>query len=63
MEKGHASDFWLRRACRMPWEHANDKIERRVLAGKQGMIVRGLSAPSPPAASSPGHLGRLLESD
>ena len=23
----------------LPWEHINDKIERRVLAGKQGMIV------------------------
>ena len=22
----------------LPWEHINDKIERRVLAGKQGMI-------------------------
>src|SRR5947207_11254650 len=23
----------------VPWEHINDKIERRVLAGSQGMIV------------------------
>ena len=23
----------------LPWEHINDKIDRRVLAGKQGMIV------------------------
>jgi hypothetical protein len=23
----------------LPWEHINDKIERRVLAGNQGMIV------------------------
>ena len=23
----------------LPWEHINDKIERRVLAGKHGMIV------------------------
>jgi quercetin dioxygenase-like cupin family protein len=23
----------------LPWEHINDKIERRVLAGSQGMIV------------------------
>jgi len=24
---------------KLPWERINDKIERRVLAGKQGMIV------------------------
>jgi hypothetical protein len=27
----------------LPWEHINDKIERRVLAGEQGMIVGGRS--------------------
>jgi quercetin dioxygenase-like cupin family protein len=38
-EETHASDVWVRRAGETAVGRINDKIERRVLAGKHGMIV------------------------
>ena len=36
---GHACYFCFGALAELPWERVTDKIERRVLAGQQGMIV------------------------